>query len=192
MVRTAMATAPARKGTPDPQEELEKKLSSIGLKEKALNSKDLAAELGLPYAELRGLPIDPEALRQLTEEEARAAGAALVQVKGPVAVLVVVDPRDPATLAIIERLRQKYPQLKVVVTSAETMAVVLARYETVKTVEVFEIGAITVDDKVLTQAQERVGYGAICIVSYGRASVFQKKVSWQGLSRCLYQIVTLH
>ncbi len=156
MVRTAMATAPARKGTPDLQEELEKKLSSIGRKEKAIVAKDLAAELGLPYAELKGLPIDTEALRQLTEEEARAAGAALVQVKGAVAVLVVTDPRDPATVAVIERLKKQYSGLKIVVVSAETMAVVLSRYETVKTIDVFEVGAISVDDKVLNQAQERI------------------------------------
>lgn len=151
-----MAAASTGAKKPDLQEELEKKLSQIGHQERALASKELAEELGLPFADLSGLPIDPEALRQISEEDARAAGAALVQAKAPVAVLVVLDPRTPETKKLIEELQRQYARLKIVLVSAATMDTVWSRYETVKTAEVFEVGAIKVDDAVLAQAQQRI------------------------------------
>jgi len=147
-----MATPPA--GTskkPDLQKELERKLADIGLKEKTLDSQKLATELGLPYAELKGLPLDPDAIRTVPESEARAAGTALVQMKGPVGVAVTVDPRTPAATALLETLRTRYAQLRVVIVSQATFDTVLSRYETIKTAEVFEIGAITVDDATLSK-----------------------------------------
>lgn len=146
-----MAPAPTAPKKPDLQEELEKKLTDIGQQEKSLSAQQLAADLGLPYADLRGLPVDPQALRKISEDDARAGGLALVQIKGPIGVVVVLDPRLPATQAELEKLKKAYPELKVLVVSAATMNTVWARYETLKTADVFEVGAIQVDDATLAK-----------------------------------------
>jgi type IV pilus assembly protein PilB len=147
---------PATNSKSDLQSELEKKLSAIGQKEQALSSQQLADKLGLPYADLKGLPIDPEALRLLPEEEARAAGLALVQIKGDIAVVAVLDPESDPAKQKLQELKQRYPTLKIMIVSPTTMAAVFKRYETIKTAKVFEVGAIKVDDTVVAQAAERI------------------------------------
>src|SRR5512135_278353 len=133
-----MATAPSGMGGAELQEELEKKLAEISRKGEAEESQRLAAELGLPFSDLRGLPIDPSALAKVPEDQARAARVALVQTKGAIGVAVVVDPRTPAAVKTLEGLRRSHPQLKVVVISPADFETVLSRYATIKTVEVFE------------------------------------------------------
>ncbi len=156
MVRTDMANPPADPKKSDLAAELEKKLSSIGVKEHAITSQALAKDLGLPYVDLQGLPIDPSALKLLAEDRSRTAGVALVQVKGAVAVTAALDPRTPAAQELLQELGLKYPTLKVLIVSPATMDTVWARYATIKTAEVFEVGAISVDDSVLTKAQESI------------------------------------
>ncbi len=168
-----MATAPTGSQKPDLQEELEKKLSVIGQKESALGSQQLADELGLPYADLKGLPIDPEALKQVTEEVSRSAGVALVQTKDQVGVVVALDPRTPQAKAAFEELKKDHPVLKIVVVSMKTMEAVWARYETVKTTEVFEVGAIQVDDETLAKLSGTIKNVSDLRAQVGSASVTQ-------------------
>jgi len=151
-----MPTPPAEPKKRDLAAELEKKLSTIGVKEQSLTAQNLASELGLPYVDLQGLPIDPSALKKIPEETSRAAGVALVQIKGPVAIAATTDPRTPEAKQMLDSLAQTYPQLKTLIVSPETMSAVWKRYETIKTAEVFEIGAINVDDSVLARAAESI------------------------------------
>lgn len=153
MVRSDMG-APST--TNNLQQELEKKLSDIGLQEQALAAQQLARQLGLPYADLKGLPLDPHAMRLLDENTARSAGVALIQAKGPGGVAVVVDPRTPQAKAVLERLAADHTSLTTIVVSAATFQSVLARYDTIKTAETFSVGSITVDDAVLQETAKHV------------------------------------
>ncbi|MEK9208520.1 MAG: GspE/PulE family protein [Patescibacteria group bacterium] len=153
MVRTDMANDPTK---PDIAAELEKKLSSIGEKEQALSAQALATELGLPFVDIQGLPIDPEALKIVPEAQSRAAGLAVVQTKGPVAVVAVLDPRTPEAKTLLDDLGTHYTTLKVLMVARATMETVWMRYATIKTIETFEVGAISVDDKVMAQAAEKI------------------------------------
>ena len=151
-----MATVPADAQGGELQEELEKKLAEIGRGEAAIGAKQLAKELGVPFASLKGMPIDPGALSQVPEATARAARVALVQAKGTTAIAVTPDPRTPDATKLLDGLRKTYPKLQVVIISPADLEVVLARYATIKTAEVFEVGAIRMDDKVLAAAVERI------------------------------------
>jgi hypothetical protein len=142
MVPADMATTPVQPPKNDLAAELEKKLSSIGAHEQSITSKALATELGLPFADLKALPIDPGALKLIAEPESRASGVALLQVKGPVAVAATLDPRTPEAQQVLGGLTERYPQLKVLIVSPETMGSIWQRYENIKTAEVFEVGAI--------------------------------------------------
>ena len=136
---------------PDLQQELEQKLADIGAKEQVLASQQLATQLGVPYADLKGLPVDSGALKRIPEAEARAANTVLVQAKGDTAVMVVLDPRTAETKAVIDRFAKEFPKLTVLIVSPQTMTAVLKRYEGVKVTEVFERGAITVDEATLSR-----------------------------------------
>lgn len=150
-----MASLPTKTDTTQTQDELEKKLSDIGLQNRALAAQQLAQDLGLSYMDLQGLPIDPEALRKITEEEARRASVALVQVRGNDAVAATLDPRTPEAKATLEKLRAQFPNLSIIIVSPSTFSVVLERYETIKTAATFEVGAIKMDATVLGRAQKK-------------------------------------
>jgi type IV pilus assembly protein PilB len=151
-----MATVPADTKGSGLQEELEKKLAEIGRGEEALESQRLAKELGVPFTNLKGMPIDPGALSQIPEETARAARVALVQAKGIAAVAVTSDPRMPKAAELLDGLRKKFAKLQVVIISPADLDAVFSRYATIKTAEVFEVGTIKMDDKVLAAAADRI------------------------------------
>lgn len=151
-----MATPPTHTAKRDLAGELQKKLSDIGEQEQSLSARALATELGLPYGEIGKLPTDPEALRTVPEATARAAGTTVIQVKGSVAVVVTLDPRTPEAAQFIADLRTRYPQLTIIIVSPKTFETVLQRYETLKTADVFEIGAVSVNDEVLDRATESI------------------------------------
>ncbi len=151
-----MPTSPAQPTKPDIAAELEKKLSSIGAKEQSLSAQTLATELGLSFADIKGLPIDPEALKVVPEVQSRAAGLAVVQTKGAVAVVAVLDPRTPEAATLLKELSTRYTTLKILMVAHATMEVIWTRYATIKTIATFEVGAISVDDAVMEQAQEKI------------------------------------
>lgn len=148
MVRAGMPT--------DLQAELEKKLSGIGANEQMLAAQTLANELHLPFADLQGLPIDPEALKKLPEATSRASGVAIVQVKGATAVVAILDPRTLEAQNVLKELAPNYTKITMVVVAPATMETIWQRYSTIKTTEAFETGAINVDDSALAQAQEKI------------------------------------
>lgn len=148
--------SPSSSKPKDLQAELEKKLEDIGVQGQAQHSEALAARLGLPYADLSGLPIDPEALRVLTEEESRSSGVALVQTKGSTAVAVALDPTLPAAEAALEGLKGRYSKLTIVIVSPATMDTVWDRYATMKSAKTFKVGTITVNDAAIAAAQESI------------------------------------
>jgi type II secretory ATPase GspE/PulE/Tfp pilus assembly ATPase PilB-like protein len=148
MVRAGMPT--------DLKAELEKKLSTIGAGEQTLAAQKLADELGFPFADLRGLPIDPEALKKLPEAVSRASGVAIVQVKGTTAIVAVLDPRTPEAQSALNDIAPRYPKVTVIVVAPATMETIWQRYSTIKTSAAFEAGAINIDDAAMAQAQEKI------------------------------------
>ncbi|MCC6934512.1 MAG: type II/IV secretion system protein [Candidatus Yanofskybacteria bacterium] len=151
-----MSTSSGTKPADTAAAELEKKLSEIGAKGRALSAQSLAQELSLPFAELKDLVVDPEALAGLPESDSRASGVALIQSSGGPAVAITVDPRTPAAKQTLETLGSRFPALVTLIVSQETFDQVLERYATIKSATAFEVGSIRVDDAAMAQAQERI------------------------------------
>jgi type II secretory ATPase GspE/PulE/Tfp pilus assembly ATPase PilB-like protein len=148
--------SPTSSNPQDLQAELEKKLADIDVKEQSRQAEALAEKLGLPYTELTGLPIDADALRALPEDVSRASGVALVQAKGASGVAVALDPTQANAAKTLDGLRERYPELKVVIVSPDTMKVVWDRYATITTTATFETGTVTVNDAAIAKAQEGI------------------------------------
>ncbi|HXV26641.1 MAG TPA: GspE/PulE family protein [Candidatus Paceibacterota bacterium] len=151
-----MATAPKQPRKKDLTGELEKKLADIGEKEQEVAATALAKELGLPYSDLKALPIDPEALAILEEDRARGAQAAPVQVRGSTVIVVVTDPRTPAAKEAIADLQKRFTEVRVIIISPVSLEKVLKRYEQIRPAEVFEVGAIEVDEATVADAQKNI------------------------------------
>lgn len=137
-------------------EALESKLSDIGLKEQELAAAELAKQLGLPYSNLKGSPIDPEALALITEEQAVGAQLAPIQARATSVVIAVSDPRTPAAKELLADFSKRFKQVKVILVSPVALASVLKRYELIRPAKTFELGAIRVNEETLAKAKEKI------------------------------------
>jgi type II secretory ATPase GspE/PulE/Tfp pilus assembly ATPase PilB-like protein len=94
-----------------------------------------------------------------------------VQAHGRTGVLVVLDPRTPEVRALIERFSNELPRLSVVMVAPQTMQEILKRYESIMTAEVFETGAISVDDATLAKLSGNIKNIGDLRTQLGSASV---------------------
>src|SRR3989344_938103 len=134
------------------EEELERKLSEMRQQVEEDKYKALAQQLNLPYSDLISVPVDTDALSLLSEEEARSANIAVILKKGSKVVVAAVDPTNPATQKVISRLKENR-EVNVILTNPRSLQNVLERYRDVKRAEVFEIGAIEIQEKELDRLE---------------------------------------
>lgn len=90
-----------------PSEEQEVKLQKIRREEEEAAAKRRAGEAGLPYVNLRTVPIDAEAVVLVPEAEAKAAGLAVVQRTGMELRVALADPTAEAASHVLERLARE-------------------------------------------------------------------------------------
>ncbi|MBX4211698.1 MAG: hypothetical protein KW806_02830, partial [Candidatus Yanofskybacteria bacterium] len=141
--------------------ELEKKLQSIISQELESDTAQEAQKKGLPFSNLQGMPVDAEALSLLDEATARDTDAAVVYKNGTALIVAVLDPEKASTKAALQTLQQKGYTLKVIITTKEALESTWKRYQTIKTTELFEVGAIEINeaefDRLYSQVQTIAG-----------------------------------
>lgn len=151
-----MPTNPTDNKTQALSEELEKKLSDIGLKEQEVSAAELAKSLGLVYSDLKSLPVDPDALDLIEEDRARVSHTTPIQRRGGTVVVATVDPQVDTAKTLLEELKKRFENVKVVIVSPTSMDDILGRYEQLRPAEIFEVGAIEVDEETIAQAQQKI------------------------------------
>jgi len=104
-----------------PQKELKDKLEKLHREGEERAAQRLAETLGLAYADLGKTPISLEAVRVLSEVEAKQARVAGVELNNKKLALAVIDPQSPETKKAIEDLLKKNYEVKVVVVSVSSM-----------------------------------------------------------------------
>lgn len=137
------------------EEELERKLTEIRRQEEEGKYKALAQQLNIPYSDLRTIPVDTDALSLLSEEEARSANIAVIRKSDSKVIVVVTDPDSSASQKILSRLKTNY-EVNIILTNPRSIQKVLNRYQTVKKAEVFEIGAIELQEKELNRLEGEI------------------------------------
>lgn len=90
-----------------PSEKQEAKLQAIRREEEEAAAKRRAGEAGLPYVNLRTVPIDAETVVLIPEDDARAAGLAAVQRTGKELRVALADPTAEAAGRVLERLARE-------------------------------------------------------------------------------------
>ena len=137
------------------EEALEKKLLGIKRDAEEDKYKIQAQKLGLPYSDLKSVPIDPDALSLLDEEEARLANAAVIYKSDSKIIVVTTDPDSPAAQNIISRFGASY-KVDVILTNPRSFQGILKRFRTIKRAEAFEIGAIEIKEEELDRLEKEI------------------------------------
>jgi type IV pilus assembly protein PilB len=151
-----MTKLPGQKKSKRLEVELEKKMQNIAIHDQEEAAETLANSLGLQFSNLSGVPIDPEALTVLPEDRSRTCGVAVIARKGKSIIAATLDPENPETKKVFEELKTRGFDVKILVTTSTALEKVLRRYETVKTADVFEIGAIDIQKKKLDELQSKI------------------------------------
>lgn len=137
------------------QEELEKKLLEIQVSAEDAKYKNLADSLGLPYSDLKTVPIDNEALSTVSEEEAHKAGVAVIYRKDHKLVVATADPSNPEAVALIDKLKEDH-EVSIIITNPRSLQYVLGKYQNIKKAEIFEIGAIDIHESELNRLEKEI------------------------------------
>jgi type II secretory ATPase GspE/PulE/Tfp pilus assembly ATPase PilB-like protein len=115
-----------------PQNDLKSKLAALHREGEERGAQRLAEKLGLTYVDLAKVPVSLDAIRILTESEAKDAKAAPIEIRAKKVALAVIDPTLPATKKIVEELTEKKYEVKVVVVSPSSMQAAWHFYEFIK------------------------------------------------------------
>ncbi len=147
---------PVKKTPQDLQQELDKKMSVFASKTQEQAAKDRARKLNLPFSNLTGMPIDPDALSLLPEDVARSAHIAIIYRNGSSIIAAVTDPTNPETETALEALKKRGLSIKLMVVSPNGLDQAFKRYETIKTAETFELGAIDIKEEDIDRLQGEI------------------------------------
>jgi len=138
------------------EEALDNKLNDIELERQEEQYKSLSSSLGLPFSNFKSVPFDPDALKALPENIARASSLCPFNKLGNKLGVAVVDPRAPKTEAMLKSLELRGFALTIYITSPDGLHRLLDRYSSIKTSETFEVGAIDVSEEDLKKFQDEI------------------------------------
>ena len=116
----------------------------------------LASKLGLPFSDLKGKPIDTEALAIVEENIARAGGLAVIYKQGSNTTLALLDPDKEEAKQVLAGLKTKGYAISIIITTQRGIERAWVRYKDVIKKEVFEIGAIKVSEEEIANFQNQI------------------------------------
>jgi type IV pilus assembly protein PilB len=115
-----------------PQDDLKEKIAKLHRDGEERAAERLAQKLGISYVDLGKVPVSLEAVRILSENEAKDAKVAAIELKANKVALAVTNPEFPATKHVVEELTQKKYEVKVVVVSPSSLEAAWRFYQYVK------------------------------------------------------------
>ena len=136
--------------------ELEKKLSEMQIKRTEEDSMLLAKKFNLPFSDLKSAPIDNDALTIIDEDTARSSGLAIIYKSGNKLTIAITDPGNSNTKKTLEMLKTKGFIINPIVTSPSILENILNRYKFAQSQELFEVGAIEIEEGELNKIQDEI------------------------------------
>ncbi len=137
------------------EQDLEKKLKEIKLKEEEEKYAESAKRFGFPFSTLKGVPIDTDALNILDEESSRKAEIAVLYKTESKLIVALINPDSPQTKETIESLQKRGFNIDVLLTTPAILNSIWQKYKIIKQ-RVFKIGAIEIDEKELENLQGQI------------------------------------
>ncbi|MBI2676698.1 MAG: type II/IV secretion system protein [Candidatus Yanofskybacteria bacterium] len=137
-------------------QELEEKLGEIEKERIEQQAKDIANKNNLAYINIATNPIDPEALSLIEEEESKTAQAGVISKEGKKLKTVVVDPKNPETQKLTDRLAKEGFSLNLGVVSVLGMQKVWNKYKELSKQTEEKIGTISIDTGIISETQKEI------------------------------------
>jgi type II secretory ATPase GspE/PulE/Tfp pilus assembly ATPase PilB-like protein len=142
------AKTPKQREDMSAAEKLDEKMRSIKTQEIEKLAQERSVELGLPYINLVGFPIAPEALALITEEEATAANTVVFLQLNDQIRIATTQP-GKATDTIADRLRKDHAaNVQIYLISTESLAAALKLYATLPEIKEIIYG-VRIDEAAL-------------------------------------------
>jgi type II secretory ATPase GspE/PulE/Tfp pilus assembly ATPase PilB-like protein len=145
---------------PAPQNDLQVKLAKLHREGEERAAERLAQKTGQAYADLSKTPIELDAVKLLSEEEARDAKAAVTQLllAGGVSKIAfaVANPDLPATKKLLEELRAKHYEVKVIVVSPSSLEAAWRFYRFIKPESEVITGKVVISKNQLEELSKRL------------------------------------
>src|SRR3989344_8295093 len=145
--------------TPPPNnldQQLEEKLSSIGIHKIEEDAKALAQQSNLPYLNLSLFSISPSAITLVDESSAKTAQLAVIERTGKNLRVAVVNPQNPETQKIIDKLTGDDYQIAIIIVSSLSLALAWEKYEIEKKTEERELGMVSIKESEISSLQGQI------------------------------------
>lgn len=152
----AKSTEKTAPGSPTIQQAFEEKMSEVRLKEKEVEAEKRAKSLRLPYLNLKGFPISPEALRQVPEEMARELSAVCFLFTGSEIRVASINPESEPVKDLLFQLQERNKANGgLYLISEESLRVALKAYASLPKIKQIVKG-VKVTDEELSQYQTQL------------------------------------
>jgi type IV pilus assembly protein PilB len=152
----ATATATSDGGERTTVEKFEEKMADVRLKEKEQEAQSEAAQLGVPYVNLKGFPISPEALRTVPLARAQALKTVCFLYSGQEIRLASIDPDQEGVKNLLFELQERYKANGgVYKISEESLRVAIKAYDTLPQIKEIVKG-VQVTDAELEKFQSKL------------------------------------
>ncbi len=141
---------------PTVTEAFEEKMKEVRSKEKETETNRQANALGVPYVNLKGFPISPEALTQIPQEQADAAKTVCFLFTGTEFRMGALDPKNQAVKELVYQLEERTKAHGgVYLISEESLAIALKAYDALPKVKQI-IKGVKVTDEELGRFQSQL------------------------------------
>ncbi|MDD5110016.1 MAG: GspE/PulE family protein [Patescibacteria group bacterium] len=136
-------------------EQFSNKMSEISIREREREARATAAAEGIPYINLFGFAINPEALQLVSEDEARATGALPFYYHEGDIRLAAVDPTRPEVAELKKRLEQEHrARVMVYFISAHSLETALKLYAALPKFRNVVSGVVITEEELLRHQRE--------------------------------------
>jgi type IV pilus assembly protein PilB len=144
----AKSTDKTEPGSPTIQQAFEEKMSQVRIKEKEVEAEKYADRLNVPYVNLKGFPISPEALRQIPEKMARELSAVCFLFTGPEIRIASTNPDASLVKDLLFQLQERNKANGgLYVMSEESLRIALKAYESLPKIKQIVKGVNVTDEE---------------------------------------------
>ncbi len=153
--KTAEEYAHVTLSSPETEAQLDKKIHDLDVENFEKEAHRRAEELGLPYIDLRKIPISQEAITVLSEEQSLALQAVVFLNIEDTLRIATTNPNNPQLQAKIQELKEKYgADVKMYFVSDQSLQVALDKFSRIPKVSESIVGGLEITEDELKKWQK--------------------------------------
>ena len=123
----------------------QERLAEIRREEEESLIKSLSLQYGIPYIDLRGVTLDPDAIKLLPEQTAHDGKMVIFEAVRKRVSVAMRNPNNPAAKIVLERLASEGKEVTPYMTSTNSLEHAWERYKDQKNTEAVKHGVLDID-----------------------------------------------